>query len=173
MSLWITVYCRASTLDVTPQQLLDGIRGRDPSALAGVDYQTLAEDYGVDDSLAKESISALRVAAPDDGCDGYTIVRGGLMEVIHVRRWRDPDRVMEEIAEAVTNGESNPAPAVIAVKSSCEVVGIELRPHQLEDMSVVVAYEVARYVAQKGHGVIWTDEGRWLRVVDGIFDEIK
>ena len=40
---------------------------------------------------------------------------------------------------------------------------------RLTDMGVVLAYELARWLAQKGDGVIVDDDNRWQFVEDGAF----
>jgi hypothetical protein len=51
-----------------------------------------------------------------------------------------------------------------------EVIGIELGFSQLQqDVGLVIACELARYLAQKGDGVIVDDELEWFAVVDGEF----
>jgi hypothetical protein len=168
MALWITVYCRFRREDITAAQLLDGIHGRDLSALAGVDYESLAEDYHVHLTSVADAVAALAVRPLADGA-GCEVRYGAEARPLFVRRWRETARVAEEIREVVERAASYPREAVERVRSSCEVIGIELGVSHLRDMGVVVAYEVARYLAQKCDGVILTDEGRWLRVDDGEF----
>jgi hypothetical protein len=50
-----------------------------------------------------------------------------------------------------------------------EVVGIELGFGQLEDMGLVIACELARYLAQKGDGIFVDDNNEWYAVADGEF----
>ena len=42
----------------------------------------------------------------------------------------------------------------------------ELGFSMLEDMGVVFAYEIARFVAQKYDGVIVDDDARWQRIAE-------
>jgi hypothetical protein len=52
------------------------------------------------------------------------------------------------------------------------VIGLELGFSMLEDMGVVLAYELARYLAQKGDGVIVDDDDRWQVIERGAFSPI-
>ena len=76
----------------------------------------------------------------------------------------------DEISEA--DEREPPAAAQEHLRRSVAVVGIEMGYSQLEDMGVVFAYELARYLAQKSEGIICNDEDMWLRVIDGAFDPI-
>jgi hypothetical protein len=173
MPLWITVYCRSSADDVTARRLLDGIQGRDPSAPAGVDYQTLAEDYHVHSVSPTDAVAALDVSDLRGGEDVYEVRYGIDARPLVVRRWRDPSRVVEEVQEVVDRPGRHPPLAIERVRSSREVIGIELGSSQLRDMGIVIAYELARYLAQKCDGVILTDEERWLRVEKGEFTALE
>jgi hypothetical protein len=87
--------------------------------------------------------------------------------------WTDAERVREEIEEVLEDEDATPATIRAQVSRAVEVVGIELGFSDFsdfEDMGVVLAYELARYLAQKADGVIRSDEDRWLRVIDGAFE---
>jgi hypothetical protein len=171
MAYWITVYCRVMVAPATPQQLLDGIQGGDQSALAGVDYATLAEDYGLAEADAARAQSALNVEALESNCN-YQVTYGAAEQPLIVRLWRDPTRLEQEIAEITERAGKHPVEAVQWVRSSTAVVAIELTMSQIRDMGIVIAYEIARYVAQRFEGLILTDDERWLRVMNGMFQAI-
>ena len=57
----------------------------------------------------------------------------------------EPSQVAEELKECA-EGRSPPAAAAPVLERCCEIVGIELGFSQLEDMGVVLAYELARYL---------------------------
>jgi len=173
MPIWMTVYCRKPLSDLTPQQVLDGIQGNDPVAPAGVDYWTLAEDYGIDEDLVDEELSTLSVSPLRGGDEGYEVRYGAREQPLAIRRWHDPTRVAEEIQEILEQADRQPEEAIRRVHASREVIGVEMRPGHLRDMGVVIAYEVARYLAQKGDGLIRTDEERWLEVKQGAFEPLE
>jgi hypothetical protein len=173
MAWWLTVYCRNSVATLDAQQLADGLRDRDPQARAGVDYRSLAEEHELAEDELNEALEQLSVVAvspkPLDLEIRYR--RDPQSRPIVVHLWTDPARVAEEIDEA---GESREPPdSVLPYLSACrEVVGIELGFGQLQDMGLVLASELARYLAQKGDGVFVDDEHEWYVVADGEFTEI-
>jgi hypothetical protein len=169
MPYWITVYCRTPVSSLAPAELLAGIRDEDPGAPAGVDYWTLAEGFGIEDEdVVDAALDVLRVR-PERA-------RGLACEVCHrpeldarpivVHCWSEPERVAEEIQEAEENREPPPA-ALERLRASREVVGLELGFSQLEDMGIVIAYEIARWLAQKGEGLVADDDDQWFSVEGG------
>lgn len=66
----------------------------------------------------------------------------------------------------------NPPTEVESTLAGCrEIVALELGASRFGTMGVVLAYEVARYIAQKGEGVFVDDENQWLAVRRGAFEE--
>lgn len=171
MAWWLTVYCRSPVSELSPEQLLAGIRGEDRQAHAGEDYWTLAEDFGIEDEdVVDAALDVLRVRGDEAlglraGCE--VCYRPGVdARPIVLHCWSEPERVAEELEEA-EESRSPPAAAQERLRASKEVVGIELGFSQLEDMGVVIAYEIARWLAQKGDGLVADDDDRWMRVADG------
>jgi hypothetical protein len=164
---WISVYCRKSVGRITTAQLLDGIRDRDPKAHAGVDYYTLAEDYDVGEPAVRAALVKLAIE-DHDPFDDY-MVSYGVRRPVFVRRWTNASPHVEEAIERTP-----PSPALAKrLRASREAIGIELGASQLSDFGIVVAYEVARYLAQKGDGVIADLQHRWTKVVDGGFQDAR
>jgi hypothetical protein len=174
MAWWLTVYCKKPVSGLQPEQLDDGLWGRDFAAPAGGDYHLLAEardieDADVDDAL--EQLEVVRVSdKPLDVQIRYKQEADARPIVVHL--WQEPERVAEEIEEALDNRE--PPERVKSELSACrEIVGIELGFGQLQDMGFVLAFELARYLAQKGDGVIVDDENAWYAVEDGELIELE
>jgi len=162
MAWWITVYCSRDCSALQSTDLASGIRAGDPDALAGVDYFTLAEDYDVPETVVAPALEHLRVTG--DFEIHYESDPDARPVVVHV--WTQPGRVREEVEEAreVRSAPTSAAPFLDGCRA---VVGIELGVSMAQTMGVVLAYEVARYIAQKYDGVIVDDEDRWEVVREG------
>jgi len=175
MSFWITLYCRRSVGHVDTRGLQAGILGKDPSALAGVDYVTLAEDYGIEEEEVDDALSNLEVKQiGGQGFERYEVdYSDGWANTVIVHRWHEPKRVAEEIDEVIERLAISRSALVGRLRESCEVVGIELKVSQLEDMGIVIAYEIARYLGQLGDSLALTDEDEWLQVKDGGFMSVR
>lgn len=164
MAWWLTVYCQRPVSKLTAKQLHAGITGEDATARAGVDYFTLAEDYDVADELVGPAVKALAVSK-----DLHVSFGDPRPVVVHV--WSTPERVAEELKE-MHEVRSPPKSLHQALKATKEIVGIELGFSHLENMGVVIAYEIARFLAQKGNGLMVDDDDRWQRIDDGAFAAI-
>ena len=170
MAWWMTVYCREPLATLDAAQVDAGLRGDDPSAPAGIDYPSLAEDHELDEDQAALALAHLRVThAGAHALDleiRYRPEPDARPIVVHP--WTEPARVVEELDEA-REGRDPPPEALARLADVRAVIGIELGFAQLRDMGLVIACELARYLAQKGDGVIVDDEGEWFAVVDGEF----
>ena len=151
-------------------KLAKGITGGDRKALAGVDYLTLAEDYPVGrqsgyEDLVDEVVAELRVARSESpGQVGYEVrYTSWPGQPILVHRWDLKAEGKNILKSLLENG----APLDASSLKIRELVGIQMRRHQLDDMGVVFAYEVARYLGQRGEAVILNDTGEWQEVVEG------
>jgi hypothetical protein len=170
MPAWVTVYCAQRVAHLSPDDILAGLRGRDEAALAGVDYWSLAEDYEIDPDLVDSALAQLRVVRVGSAPLDYEVHHATEGRPLVLHGWTDAERVREEIEEALEDEDATPAIIRAQVSRAVEIVGIELGFSNFEDMGVVLAYELARYLAQKADGVIRSDEDRWLRVIDGAFE---
>lgn len=171
MAWWLTVYCRKPVSDITPAQLLAGLRAEDRSAPAGVDYYTLAEQHDIDDhAMVDAALASLKVhgtGASGPDCEVRYQPEEDVRPIV-LHHWTEPDRVAEELEEAA-EGRSVPPRALGRLRAAKEVVGIELGFSQLEDMGIVLAYELGRYLAQKGEGLVVDDDNNWFAVKDGVW----
>lgn len=156
MAWWLTVYCRRPVSTISAKQL--------ETLISGADYFTLAEDYDVDDALVSPAVKALTVSQDLE-------VSFGDARPIVVHLWKDAGRVAEELAE-MHQVRSPPASQLERLETTKEIVGIELGFSHLENMGVVIAYEIARHLAQLGEGLIVDDDDRWQVVDDGAFVEL-
>jgi hypothetical protein len=166
MASWISVYCRTSVGAITPAALLAGIQDRDPSASAGIDYLTLAEDYDVDEDVVESALECLRVESASKTFDTYEVhYTKPAKRPVFVRRWTDASEHVDEELER----KKRPPKLVTRMRATVEAIGIELGASQLTDFGIVVAYEIARFLAQKGDGVIVDLQHEWNEVRDGAF----
>lgn len=175
MSAWITVYCNRALGDLHARQLSAGLRGDDSRAIAGVDYRTLAEDYGIDESLIENCSIAISVKEPPDASHAWYSVSFSSIgsDPVTIYRWMQPERVSEEVSEMLERLGADDGELASRLKHTREVVGIELTSSQLADMGVVVAFEIARYIAQRGSGVVIDDADHAMCVRDGEFVPIS
>lgn len=171
MAWWITVYCRRSVAHLQPTDVLGGITDRDREAPAGADYLTLAESYGVDEDEVPPALSALAVRARSDEPVDFEVSCDRSSRPIVLHRWHAAARLEEELLEA-SNTRSIPSELTSRLQQTTEIIAIELGRSELASMAIVFAYELARYFAQKGDGIIVDDDDRWSRIEAGAFVEV-
>jgi len=86
-----------------------------------------------------------------------------------VHRWIEHGLVAEEIEEARDRVAEVSRTITQHLSETREVVGIKRGVSQLHDFGVILAYEVARYLAQRGDGLIRNDQHQWLAIEKGAF----
>ena len=168
MPAWLTVYCRKPLHAMDAERLSLGITHRDPEAPAGVDYPTLAEGYDIDEDDAAAALSALTVREDRGGLEVFY----GPTRPLVLHRWTARERVVEEIAEC-REVRAPPASVGDRLDATAEVVGIEMGFSQLEDMGIVLAFEIARWLAQRGDGLIVDDEDHWYLADAGALQAVE
>jgi hypothetical protein len=169
MAAWFTIYSPESLRHVTPAEVAAFLHG------PMVDWFTLAETFGIEeDEVVERAVAALKVV-PTAGAFGEWFevrYRPAKARPLVVYLWSDPARVREELTEAAENylddrqvrGVSQVRAVLTGVT---EVAAIELGGGQLEDMGLVIAGQVAEYLAGAG-GVIRDTGDEWWVVRRGV-----
>lgn len=170
MAAWFTVYCTRSVRTVTPADLAAHLRG------PKLDWYILAETFGIEDEAAvKRAADALRVE-PATGTLGEWFevrYRPARFRPLVVYLWSDSGRVQQELAEAreeyLADRTGRGAGQVRAALSGVtEVAAVELGGGQLADMGLLIAGQVAEYLAGVGAGLIRDTGDEWWAVRGGV-----
>jgi hypothetical protein len=170
MAAWFTVYSPPSLRRVTPATLAAHVRGPQ------LDWYILAESFGIEDEAAVErAADALRVV-PAAGKLGEWLevrYRPAKYRPLIVYRWTDPARVREELSEAATeylDGRRGRGATQVraALAGVTEVAAVELGGGQTEDMGLVIAGQIAEYLAGISGGLIRDTGDEWWGVRRGV-----
>jgi hypothetical protein len=167
MAAWILLYCKRSLSEVTPEQVRAGIDE--------ADWWTLAEGYGIEDEAAvNAALKYLRIKelSREAGKVRWRLFyRPARLRQIDIERWTDPSLVAEEVQEERPSLARMRKPAAKIIREHLaavqETVGIEMGWDQLEGMPVVLAYEVARWLAHVGKGLIKDHDDHWWGLTRG------
>lgn len=158
MSAWISVYCTHSLAQVTPAAL--------DAALAQADFWTLAESYAIDEAQVKPALACLKIESePAAEFQHYNaIYREPTQRPVSITRWTGA-AVVEQLAElhATLTAQGN-GDIIQHLEQVIEIVNIELGYNQLTDMGILIAYEIARFLAMLGNGLIQDVSDSWWRI---------
>ena len=141
----------------------------DPEELQEVlllaNFHTLAAQYGLDKSMIEGCVSNLEVTTVDPLVAPFFVIKyqGRNYLPLLVYRWLITDRPGEELWRDVLP-EDLPPQVRQQITDASEIVVIELDKSQLEDMGILLAYEVARWAAVCGGGVVMGLDGKWYRM---------
>jgi hypothetical protein len=168
VAAWFTVYCTRTVQQITAADI--------QAALGAVDFFTVAEGFGIEDEAAVErAMSALRVESASGGLGEWFEVRyrPAKYRPLVVYRWAESARVREELAETEENylaGRRGRGVSTIrkALAGVDEVVAVELGLVHLEDMGLVIAGQVAEYLAGIAAGPIRDTGDKWWVVRNGV-----
>jgi hypothetical protein len=169
MAAWIQIFCTRSLAEVTPDQILAGIDA--------ADWWTIAEYNGIDDeAIVDAALKYLKITSPRHQEAGKhrlrLFYRPARLRQVEIERWTDAALVADEVKEARESLARVRNLGAVKVRELLprvlETVGIELGWDQLDgDMAAVLAYEVARWLAHTGKGILRDHNGTWWGVTRG------
>lgn len=170
MAAWFTVYCTRSVRQVKPEDLVAHLRG------PKIDWYTLAETFGIEDDAAVErAADALRVELAAGALGEWFEVRyrPARFRPLIVYLWSEAVRVEQELAEAreeYLDGRTGRGAGQVrtALSGVTEVAAVELGGGHLGDMGLVIAGQVAEYLAGVGAGLIRDTGDEWWAIRRGI-----
>lgn len=149
MPFSIRVFNSIPLAPINPREIL--------AAITESNYYTLCGQYGLSPALISPSLARLGVlAAPDSEAPFFTVVYrqdGERPLVVTVQDW-----------DGNYSGGA-PSPGLqVALVNAVQVVSIELAEDQLQDLGLLLGYEVARWAAVRGKGIMRALDGRWYRL---------
>ena len=148
------------------QKPLGDIRREDVlEAISHSNFSTLCEQYGITPGLILSGKRSLDVVTASQGIAPYFLLhyRADRQNPLIVHEWNfdialmksNPGIFQEEISSKVFREQ---------LLSSSHLVSIELNHSQLNDLGRLLAYELARWAAEKGSGLVRGLDGVWYRL---------
>lgn len=134
-------------------------------ALLEVNYPSLCSEYGLDPASIALTLSHLEVVSRPEGIAPFFLVKyqpgGGAPLVVY--RWdtagENGVRWLKQAKEWVKD-----SLVEAQLAHTREILAVSIRAAQLEDMGLLLAYEVARWAAEKGEGLVFGLDGAWYRL---------
>lgn len=157
MTYWIMIFNQHPLGQFTRESLI--------SVLAASNVHTLCRQYGLDPVQIPVAMDHLDVEMSAGGNIPYFLVRyqPKNQPPIVVTEWRVGAKEGARLLEEVINGV---APLFIhdQLLKTRFIYSVALNSTQLADMGLLLAYELARWVAHRGSGWVLGLEGVWYRL---------
>jgi hypothetical protein len=153
---WLTLYALTPADGLTAAVL--------HKELDVLDWDLLVEISEFPEGVADTLCPRYLTPGEAGGFDGELQYAEGRRPIV-IHRWRDPERVAEERAEALEEREV-PDEARRYVTEAVEVIALEMGWSVYETGGIVVAWEVARLLASYCKAAVTDDDERWF-VLDG------
>lgn len=154
MSIWIRAVCTKSIGELGALDLR--------AATKDADFQMWAEQAGLADEVGKAAENQLRFEV---GGPNLVFLRYQPTErFIRVERWSGAEAREElgELAEEIEDLTSVGASRVRQVLASAvDSVAFELKQSDADGMGWSIAWQTAMWIAQRGEGLVQTDQEQW------------
>jgi hypothetical protein len=157
MRYWITIYNPIPISSFNEESFF--------KAITQSDYHTLCEQYGLSEDLVKPSMPLLSITHSPAKGDLFFFLKydRGSVKSLPVYRWSsESEKGRALLAEALNRAASDRLSEAL-VKTQ-EILGIEVEESQLEDLGLLLAYEMARWAMHQGGGVMFGLDGAWYRL---------
>lgn len=136
------------------------------SNLLEVNFESLCAQYGLDPAQIQTTKSHLEVVVSKYGNSPYFLVNYGsnnYQRPIVVYEWSMETGNSEQILEGHFHGNKKQE-ITDYLLSTKYILEIELEESQLRDLGLLLAYEIARWGANLGEGVILSLDNTWYRL---------
>lgn len=128
-------------------------------------FHTLCEQYGLPPDLFRQGLSwlGLKLLVHDDLPMFQLNYRSLHHTPLTVYRWPADSLSGAAYMAQVQNGAENEIVQEYFTRIT-QVVLVEVSRSQLEDLGILLAYEIARWAAFSGNGIIHALDGKWYRL---------
>ena len=157
MQYWILIF---------NQKRLDGLNETGlVSALEGANLTKLCMQFGLDDALIAPAVAHLQLLTAPARAVPFSALhyQSEGHHPVFIHCWdirRDDGAAML----AAFLHKSTYSALAARLKTVQQIWGVELSPNQLEDMGLVFAYEIARFMVAEGGGLVRGLDGVWYRL---------
>jgi len=157
MKVSILVFNRESLGKISEEGLL--------TAITESNYATLCRQYGLDPSLIEPALSNLGVEGSVSDQAPFFLVKYGMAQnrAVFVQQWGAAAGGGEDLLNEVVEGIALES-LKTRLRETRRIIEITLMPVQLKDMGLLLAYEIARWAADRGKGVVYGLDGAWYRL---------
>jgi len=157
MAYWTMIF-NQSSIDVVDEKKLI-------TAITESNFHTLCAQYGLESALIEPALMNLSVVSAGGQMLPLFMVQyqpEGKRAVM-VYRWEGKSANGRRLLKHA-NEEIKASASEELLSQTHQIMGIELAKGQLQDMGLLLAYELARWAAYEGGGIIRGIDGVWYRL---------
>ncbi|MFW5713474.1 MAG: hypothetical protein ACOCYU_02260 [Brevefilum sp.] len=154
---WIQVYNNQRIGNLLEQDLVE--------FLLEANFDSLCSQYGVDEGLIVPALSQLELKGALEGVTPFYVLkyRSEDQSPLIINQWDTDEKVGTDLlGEALIH--VNQPRLKDSLRDTWEILVLSLQPDQLVDFGLVLAYEVVRWAAYKGQGLVYGLDGVWYRM---------
>lgn len=154
---WIQVFNSRALSELDLPKLIE--------TLLEVNYPSLCSEYGLDPASIAPALSHLEVVSTSEGIAPFFLVKyqpGGVVPLV-VYRW---DSAGEKGVRWLNQAKARVNVSLVEAQlaRTQEIFAISLHAAQLEGLGLLLAYEIARWAAEEGEGLVFGLDGAWYRL---------
>ncbi|NLN70380.1 MAG: hypothetical protein GX142_06315 [Chloroflexi bacterium] len=135
------------------------------TALRAVHYESLCQQYGLDTALIAPTLKRLSIEQSRGAPLPYFLFhyREKSRPALIVSEWKD--MAAWQVRFLADKGTARPPVSARAFISKAQAVyGVALEESQLTDLGLLLAYEIARWLTERGPGIMLGVDGVWYRL---------
>ena len=135
------------------------------STLQEVHFGSLCRQYGLHPGLIQPALTHLEVISPAEKAVPYFLLRYQVEEEppLIIFQWPTDQKSGAAWLKAASR-QVDDIQIQGHLAQTCEIIGVSLNEGQLDDLGLLLAYEVARWAAFKGQGLVYGLDGTWYRL---------
>lgn len=154
MTYWIRIFNREKIAKIQPEKVL--------AAVTSSNFHTLCEQYHLDQGLIQPALENLEIIWAENTFPLLFLVRYLPEEKppIAVYRWDVNEKTGAEMRHAALSKVEydNIRKSLL---ETVQVIAVELQERELKDLGLLLGYELARWGADLGKGIIYGLDGEW------------
>ena len=154
---WILVFNLEPIGDLLDRDLI--------TALRAANFNSLCKQYGLDQGLIAPALQQLRLLSGPLRVAPFSMLtyQVGDRAPLIIYQWDTDEKAgMKRLGNTLSNLDQTRLRD--RLEDTREILGITLQAEQLWDLGLVLGYEVARWAAFMGQGLIYGLDGTWYRL---------
>lgn len=134
------------------------------AAIKGANFRALCDQYGLDPALIPSTRAHLEVLVGTGGYPPFFILRYAANDhrPLVVHSWEAGEKEQVRLRQKALY--TSPDAVKVHLRGSHAILAIELSRSQLEDLGLLLAYEVARWALEQGGGLIQGLDRVWYQL---------